>query len=275
MKLGIGSYTYTWAVGVPEYSVKGRKMSAVDLIYKAKELGVSTVQICDNIPLHELSQGELLEIKKAAESLKIELEIGTCDVEPEHLRNYLEIAEFFHARLLRVILNRKKGELTAAEASACIREIIPELEKKEIRLAIENHERHRTKELKEVVQNCNSKYVGICLDTVNSFGAGEGAEQVIEELSPYMACLHYKDFFIQRLDHRMGFSISGAPAGKGMLNSARLKTLLGRMDEDISVILELWTPYLGTVEDTIRQESQWALESVEFLKKWASNGISC
>ncbi len=274
MKLGIGSYTYTWAVGVPGYSMEGHKMSAVDLIYKAKEFGVSTVQICDNIPLHELSPGELLEIKRAAKALDIELEIGTCDVEPEHLRSYLKLAEFFHSKLVRVILHRGKGELSAGEAYSCIREVIPELEKKEICLAIENHERHSTKELKELVQNCNSKYVGICLDTVNSFGAGEGTEQIIGELSPYLFSLHYKDFTIQRLDHRMGFSISGTPAGKGMLDSAGLKKMLDRRREDISVILELWTPYSGTVEETVRQERQWALESIEFLKKWISSETS-
>ena len=57
-------------------------------------------------------------------------------------------------------------------------------------------------------------YVGICLDTVNSFGSLEGPEVVIETLAPYTVNLHIKDFDIRRTDHNMGFTIFGTPAGR-------------------------------------------------------------
>ena len=50
MQLGISSYTYTWAVGVPG-SMPPKPLSAYDLVDKAFNLGLGVVQIADNLPL--------------------------------------------------------------------------------------------------------------------------------------------------------------------------------------------------------------------------------
>ena len=110
--------------------------------------------------------------------------------------------------------------------------------------------------------------MGICLDTVNSFGALECPEQVIAELAPFTINLHYKDFTIERLSHMMGFQITGTPAGKGMLDTEKLLSILKEKECASSVILELWTPFTETVETTILKESKWAEESIKYLKEW-------
>ncbi|WPP50305.1 hypothetical protein [Catalinimonas niigatensis] len=53
MRLGISSYTYTWAVGVPGH-FPAQRLDVFGLIRKASELGLSCVQIADNLPLHTL-----------------------------------------------------------------------------------------------------------------------------------------------------------------------------------------------------------------------------
>ncbi|NTW36601.1 MAG: hypothetical protein HGB17_10810, partial [Syntrophobacteraceae bacterium] len=50
MRLGIGSYTFPWAVGMPGHR-PAQPMTALDLLDKATQLGVGVVQICDNLPL--------------------------------------------------------------------------------------------------------------------------------------------------------------------------------------------------------------------------------
>ena len=48
MRLGIGSYTYTWAVGVPGH-LPLRPLSAIDLLANASRLGLrgpSSATIC-------------------------------------------------------------------------------------------------------------------------------------------------------------------------------------------------------------------------------------
>ncbi len=270
MRLGIGSYTFTWAIGIPGYPVPKRKLTALDLIQKAVELKVQVVQICDNLPLHLLTPRELLELKEAAEKAEITIEVGTKGIEPSHLRGYLKIAKFLNSDVLRVILHKENGILDIEEALITLKQVIPDLENFDIRLAIENHERHSVKELAYLVKQLDSRYVGICLDTVNSFGALEAPEQVITELAPYVINLHYKDFIIRRIDSMLGFEILGSPAGQGLLDCRKLKQHLVERGRDCNVILELWTPFSDSVEQTIERENLWAKESIEYLKKWIS-----
>ena len=58
MRLGIGSYAFAWSIGVPGRAPP-RPMTAFDLVAMAVDLGVGVVQICDNLPLHLLTEPEL------------------------------------------------------------------------------------------------------------------------------------------------------------------------------------------------------------------------
>ena len=118
--------------------------------------------------------------------------------------------------------------------------------------------------LVEILQQIGSQYVGICLDTVNSFGAGEGPEAVVDALGPYVVNLHIKDFTVRRHPSMLGFEVQGTPAGQGMLNAPWLLSKLGR--RDFNGILELWTPPEPDIEQSIRKENEWALESIRYLR---------
>ena len=58
MKLGISSYTYSWAVGVPGHA-PARPLDENDLLDKAHEHRVSLLQIGDNLPLHTFDSARL------------------------------------------------------------------------------------------------------------------------------------------------------------------------------------------------------------------------
>ena len=96
--------------------------------------------------------------------------------------------------------------------------------------------------------------VGICLDCVNSLGAGEGLEWVSSVLIPYTVNLHIKDFTIQRFSHKMGFTVTGSPTGKGMTNVPRLLEKLAKYDRCKSAVLEQWVTPEEKIEDTLRKE---------------------
>lgn len=268
MKLGISTYTFTWAIGVPGYERPQKPLDAPGLIRQAAEYAVPVVQLCDNLPLHELSHEELIEIRDLARDLDIELEVGTRGVEPDHLLKYLDICKLLGSKLLRTILQKNNAYVYIEEASELIKEVLPEFEKAGIHIGIENHERHKVDELIRLLHIIDSPCLGICLDTVNSFGALEGPDYVIERLAPYTINLHVKDFRIDRLDHKMGFKLEGTPAGSGQLNLEYAFRLLESHGRDPNAILELWTPYMGDVEETIELEKLWADKSIEFLKEW-------
>jgi L-ribulose-5-phosphate 3-epimerase UlaE len=64
----------------------------------------------------------------------------------------------------------------------------------------------------------------------------------------------------------MGIVIEGRPAGKGMLNIPDLIARIKETGRCHSAILELWTPPADNIDETIRKESEWAEESISYLK---------
>jgi len=260
---GISTYTYTWAIGVPG-SEPEKPMSIFQLLEKAIELGVSVVQVADNLPLDRFSETELLKIRNYAEDLNIQIEVGARGMTTENLEKYIQIASFFRSPILRFVIDGPGFEPSPDEIHRIIAGAIPELESQQITLAIENHDRLLAREFVEIVEKSGSKRVGICLDTVNSMGAGEGLETVISRLAPLTVNLHVKEFSIRRVSHKMGFIIEGVPLGEGMLPLNELVKLVSPRCQ--SAILEQWTPPEESIEKTIQKENEWATKSINYLK---------
>jgi sugar phosphate isomerase/epimerase len=266
MQLGISSYTYTWAVGVAG-SLPPKPYSAYDLIDKAFSSGVNLVQIADNLPLENLSVTELMNLLCHASNNNVSIELGGRGLTPGHTIKCLKVAEILLSPILRMIIDRPGFEPDLQSIISLIRDLLPEFKSRNIRLAIENHDRFKASEFEKIIQSVGSEWVGICLDSVNSMGAGEGFETVSEILLPYTINLHVKDFTIYRVSHKMGFIIEGKPAGKGMLNIRETVEKLSILNRCNSAILELWIPPEPEMEDTIKKEELWARESIEFLKE--------
>lgn len=265
MQLGISSYTYTWAIGVPG-SQSPKAFSAYNLIDKAIETGIKLVQIADNLPLGNFSRAELKKLLSHAGNKNISIEFGSRGLTPEHTMKCLEIAGDLSSPILRMVIDGPGYEPDLQLIIRIILDLLPEFESRKISLAIENHDRFKAREFEKIIQSVGSERVGICLDSVNSMGAGEGFETVSEILMPYTINLHVKDFTIRRVSHKMGIIIEGSPAGKGMLNIRDIFEKLTVLNRCNSAILELWTPPELKIEDTITKEDSWASESIRFLK---------
>jgi sugar phosphate isomerase/epimerase len=263
MKLGISSYTYTWSVGVPG-SEPPEPWDERMLVRKAVELGVECLQIADNLPLHSLGMERIVELKKLAGEHRICLEVGARGMTPEQLDNYVEIAHTLGSNILRFVIDCEGFRPSVDEVVWIIKGALPDLERRGIKLAIENHDRLKAREFKEILEKASSEHVGICLDSVNSMGAGEGIGTITRILAPYTINLHIKDFLVQRHSHMMGFNIEGRPAGKGQLPLSWMLDQLGPGCR--SAILELWTPPEKEITATTAKEQQWAAESIEYLK---------
>ena len=276
MRLGISSYTYSWAIGVPGYPPE-RPLTATGLLDRAARLGVHMVQVADNLPLDRLPDSQLEAFQRHAAGLGIQVEVGTRGIHPDHLRTYLRLAERLQSPILRVVVDTADHHPTEDEAEETIRPLLPEFERAGVCLAFENHDRFPARTLARIVEHMDSPCAGICLDTVNSFGALEGPEVVVETLGPWVVNLHVKDFVVQRASHKMGFTVEGRPAGQGQLN---VPWLLHALREQIqghrrsspvqvepNAILELWTPPEKALADTMAKEEAWATASVAYLRR--------
>ncbi len=265
MLAGISSYTYTWAIGVPG-SIPPKPMNEIELLNKAEGLGVKLVQIADNLPLHLFTEERLGNLIEHAGRKGISVELGAKGLTPQKLEDYILLAERCNSAILRFVIDEDTYRPALAEVIAAIRNAIRELERRSIVLAIENHDRLKAIEFATIIEKCNSGHVGICLDSVNSLGAGEDVMRVTEVLAPFTVNFHVKEFAIKRAGHKMGFSVEGSPLGKGMLP---LEQILGMLDQEKcrSAILEQWAPPLSTIEETIEREDQWAMESIGVLQE--------
>ena len=271
MHLGISSFTYTWAVGAPGHPPERpisqwHPLDAIGLLDRAAELGVHLVQIADNLPLDQLSPSELDAFAKHAAELDINIEVGTRGIGHENLRTYLGLAERLGSPILRVVIDTADHHPDAKEVVAIIKGVIPDFKRAGVCLAIENHDRFKATTLADIIKRIGSQYVGICLDTVNSFGALEGPDVVLEALGHLVVNLHVKDFTIFRASHMMGFTVEGRPAGQGRLNVPWLLKELSSLGLNPNAILELWTPPEETLSATIEKEDAWAVTSVEYLR---------
>lgn len=264
MKLGISSYALAWSVGVPGYEPPVDPLTALDLLDIASHHQVGVVQIADNIPLHVMPEDELRRLKASADALGIELEIGTRGTDPAHLLSYLRIAKTVGASLCRTLITDKDLSLPTHQ----LRKVLPVFQAAGVSIAVENHGLHTTDQLAELFDELDHPYLGCCLDTVNSFGALESPAKVIRDLLPYAINLHVKDFEISRVDHQMGFTVLGKPAGYGKLDISGLLRAVRAGGRHPNAILELWTPYSHSVGRTVALERSWFEQSLQYLKTY-------
>lgn len=243
-------------------------MQAMDLLSRAGELGIRVVQVADNMPMHLLPGQALHEFAVCARESGITVELGTRGIDPARLRPYLRLATVLRSTIVRTIVDAADHEPGGDEIVRTIRGLVPDLEQAGVCLGIENHDRIPAQDLARIVERIDSSNVGICLDTVNSFGALEGPEVVVEALAPWTVNLHLKEFTIRRFPHMMGFTVEGRPLGQGRLDVAWLLAQLEGQDRDPNAILEQWTPPADTLEATIAQEAAWVAESVAFARRF-------
>ncbi len=265
MKLGLSTYTYTWAVGVAG-SMPEIPLSHKSLIDRASDNGLELVQIADNLPLEDLPQKELDDLLSYARGKNVSIEMGGRGLTPDHTIRCLMTAEKLHSLLLRMVIDSSEFEPELRTVIDIIKDLLPEFKSRKIKLAIENHDRFKARDFEKIIQSVGSDMVGICLDSVNSMGAGEGFETISEILIPYTINLHVKDFTIRRVSHRMGLIVEGRPAGKGMLNIPQIFSELDQIGRCNTAILELWTPPEEEIKETLLKESTWAEESIRYLK---------
>lgn len=265
MRLGIGSYTYTWAIGVAG-SLPGIPLTPEGLVRRAVELGVQVVQVCDNLPLHQLPEQSLEALSELVNQLGVEIQAGMRGLDPERVRQYSRLAQRFGSSVLRLVIDTADFRPSPEEVVELLGEVTADLERSRVHLAIENHDRFTTREIAQIIERAGSPWIGVCLDTVNSLGALEGPEVVIATLAPFTLNLHIKDFTIGRPGHQMGFVVEGQPAGQGRLEVPWLLRKLRAAGRNPDAILELWTPPEEALADTIAKEQRWAEESVAYLR---------
>jgi len=264
VRLGIGSFSYPWAIGVPKYPQLPEPMDAFLLLEAAAFLGAQAVEYDDNLSLTHLSERQLIDLSARAAAAKIEIEVGMRGTDPSDIRTHLELVKRLKGSYLRIMTDDLNGD--RPNADIVIERLIPlvsEFEDSGIKMALENSDHYTAYDLIGIVEALGEDAAGVCLDTINCFGAGEGPSAVIETFAPYTLVVHLKDFMVRRQQHRLGFVIEGEAVGQGQLD---VPALLAQMPEGTSIILEPWTPWTGDLEAACREEALRVEQGIAYLK---------
>ena len=175
MRLGIGSYTYPWAVGIPGHR-PAQPMTAADLLDKAASsvcASCRSATICRWTRCRKRSWTELRQVGPATGNRRSKSAHEASS--PDHLRRHLELAAYFGSPILRVVIDTAGHHPSLDEVVDLLGPWRGELERADVCLAIENHDRFSAEQFRDIVTRLDSPHVGICLDTVNSFGAVGGS----------------------------------------------------------------------------------------------------
>lgn len=264
MKVGVSSYAFRWATN-REYLQATDPLDSIGLIYKAASMGAEIVQLCENLPLLDMTAQELRDVRAAADVNSVDLELGFKGLTEEKLRRVSDICTVLRTDLVRVIVN-DGGICSPSEAVVDFLKVHGGiLFEKGIRLALENHFHYTPQELKYVIESVGEEQLGICLDPINSLSIFASPNEAIRDLAGYAFCLHVKDADITRQD--TGFYIYGTEIGKGRLRVDELLRTVSMNGHDPSLLVESWMDDIPGEKETLAQEEKWIYNGIQFIRR--------
>jgi hypothetical protein len=265
IQLGISSFTYGWMHRL--FEERSELFLAIQKLFLlAEEHRIHLIQLGDNIPLSCYSDEVKYWIAGKSKSSGITVQLGGRGLSGENLDDYISLCSELEIQFLRFITDDENFEPGMEEIIRVIADRKRKLKNHGITLALENHDRLKAREMGNIVREINSKQVVICLDTVNSIGAGEDLSTVWRELGHFAEQVHVKDFGVRRLIHKMGFILEGKIMGKGDLDLQWLSRKMIRAGICKTAILEQWVPPDPDLMTTVLKEKTWADESISYLK---------
>lgn len=266
MTPGISSFAFGWGVQLGRPPTDEAALLDFASAHQAR-----VVQLADNMPLHRRTAQQRADLLQRASQAGVRLELGARGLTESHLEMYLGLCREMQSDLLRFVIDAEGCEPESPAITSLLRNAAPALATAGVTLGIENHDRFRAADLRRLIDDVGSPRVGICLDTANSLGAGEGLEFVAERLAPVTVNLHVKDVIIRRLGHRMGFTIAGCTLGEGRLPIRPLLDRMRGLGYRGSVLLEAWWPPDTDDAATVAGERASAEAGIRTLRQWLLN----
>ncbi|MFC1633234.1 sugar phosphate isomerase/epimerase family protein [Planctomycetota bacterium] len=134
---------------------------------------------------------------------------------------------------------REQFDEFAKRAWKTIESVAPIVEKHCIPLAIENHKDWLIPHMLERLKRIDSEYVGVCIDTSNSFALLEEPMDVVKAYAPWAHSVHLKDMAV--CEYEDGFLLADVVFGEGMLDLPRIVDILRKARPGIKFSAEMST----------------------------------
>jgi sugar phosphate isomerase/epimerase len=262
--IGATSYVFRYLLS---NAAKAPKLDA--LLRLAHDAGLDALQICENARPLAASGAQWADLRRQADDLGLRLSLGCMTLDAAVVHEYLDRVQAIGGSYLRVVLERQgESALTVKEIRRFLDEILPELESRNLHLAIENHFEIPSRILAKAVGIYPANRVGFCVDVANSLRNFEDASAVLQLLGPRAVCYHLKDYLVAGTN--VGFTVSGACFGEGRIGAQDVLRRILSCNSAPQMFLETWTPARGTLADNVVRDAQWLASSIHNLKRLLS-----
>ncbi len=264
---------------------KGQKGDLSDpqrFLERCYQLGAGGMQA----PLGVRDEAYCSELRQWAEDheMYIEGSISLADsrFDAERFEKEVLTAKAAGATVVRTVAipGRRYEQFNSAEefarssqrAAQRLRQVEPIMARHRMRLAVENHKCHRVAERLDLLKQLGSEWIGMCVDTGNSFALCEDPMAVVRAYAPFAFSVHVRDQGVQ--EYEDGFLFTDLALGQGFLDVPATVQVLREAHPHLHFSLEMiardplkvpvLTPkYWATMPGVPATDLAWTLRTVK------------
>jgi sugar phosphate isomerase/epimerase len=120
-----------------------------------------------------------------------------------------------------------------------IESVAPIVEKHRIPLAIENHKDWLIPHMLKMLKRIDSEYMGVCIDTNNSFALLEDPMDLVKAYAPWAHSVHLKDMAV--CEYQDGFLLADVVIGEGTLDLPKIVDIIHKARPGVNFSAEMST----------------------------------
>ena len=170
---------------------------------------------------------------------KVDLESFEARVRSVKTAGARAIRGFCGGRRYEQFDKREQFDEFAKRSWGNIESVAPIVEKHRIPLAIENHKDWLIPHMLEMLKRIDSEYVGVCIDTNNSFSLLEDPMDMVKAYAPWAHSVHLKDMAV--CEYEEGFLLADVVFGEGTLDLPAIVEIIRKARPDIKFSVEMST----------------------------------
>ncbi len=226
-KMGLASDS--WRVHDRAQAGKGQKGDLSDpalFLERCHQLGAGGMQT--SLGVRDAAYCTALRRWAEAHEMFIEASTSLADnrFDAERFEKEVLTAKAVGATVVRTVAmpGRRYEQFNSAEefarysqrASERLRQVEPIMARHRMRLAVENHKCHRVDERLDLLKRLSSEWIGMCVDTGNSFALCEDPMDVVRAYASFAYSVHIRDHAVQ--EYEEGFLFIDTALGQGFLD---------------------------------------------------------
>ena len=221
-------------LGIDVFSLRSQGWSAFETLDYCARQQVRVVHFSEPRFLGSLEDEHLKRVAEHARRLGLELEVGMRSICPsskmfdasqgpaeQQLARLIRAARLLGSPIARVVLGSAADRAVPPGIEAHIENLVRVLKAARaqaleagVKIAIENHAGDmQARELKTLVEEAGTDFVGVCLDSGNPLWALEDPHLSLDTLAPYVLTSHLRDSAVWRVPE--GAAVAWVRMGEG------------------------------------------------------------